>query len=229
MVNGVFKQYQIKGLEWLVFLYNNNLNGILVDEMGLGKIIQIIVFIMYFMEYKCINGFFFIIVFFLMLFNWVYEFDKWVFFVVKVFYKGFLVVRWVFVFQFWSGKFNVLLMMYEYIIKDKYIFVKICWKYMIVDEGYCMKNYYCKLMQVFNMYYVVFCCLLLIGILLQNKFFEFWVLFNFLLFIIFKSCSIFEQWFNVFFVMIGEKVDLNEEEIIFIIWCFYKVLWFFLF
>lgn len=34
MVNGKLKEYQIKGLEWLVSLYNNNLNGILADEMG---------------------------------------------------------------------------------------------------------------------------------------------------------------------------------------------------
>ena len=27
MVNGKLKEYQIKGLEWLVSLYNNNLNG----------------------------------------------------------------------------------------------------------------------------------------------------------------------------------------------------------
>ena len=39
---GKLKPYQIKGLEWLVSLYNNNLNGILADEMGLGKTIQVI-------------------------------------------------------------------------------------------------------------------------------------------------------------------------------------------
>jgi hypothetical protein len=33
MINGQLKEYQIKGLEWLLSLYNNNLNGILADEM----------------------------------------------------------------------------------------------------------------------------------------------------------------------------------------------------
>ncbi|CAF3360378.1 unnamed protein product, partial [Rotaria sp. Silwood2] len=37
LVGGMLKPYQIQGLEWLVSLYNNNLNGILADEMGLGK------------------------------------------------------------------------------------------------------------------------------------------------------------------------------------------------
>lgn len=35
LVGGTLKEYQVKGLEWLVSLYNNNLNGILADEMGL--------------------------------------------------------------------------------------------------------------------------------------------------------------------------------------------------
>ena len=36
---GELKSYQLQGLQWLVSLYNNNLNGILADEMGLGKTI----------------------------------------------------------------------------------------------------------------------------------------------------------------------------------------------
>ena len=42
LVGGQLKPYQLQGLEWLVSLYNNNLNGILADEMGLGKTIQVI-------------------------------------------------------------------------------------------------------------------------------------------------------------------------------------------
>jgi SNF2 family DNA or RNA helicase len=29
------KEYQLSGLQWMVSLYNNKLNGILADEMGL--------------------------------------------------------------------------------------------------------------------------------------------------------------------------------------------------
>lgn len=54
--------FQIKGLEWLVSLYNNNLNGILADEMGLGKTIQTIALITYLMEHKRLNGPYLIIV-----------------------------------------------------------------------------------------------------------------------------------------------------------------------
>ena len=37
LVGGTLKEYQLSGLQWLVSLYNNNLNGVLADEMGLGN------------------------------------------------------------------------------------------------------------------------------------------------------------------------------------------------
>ena len=31
------RPYQLKGIQWMVSLYQNGLNGILADQMGLGK------------------------------------------------------------------------------------------------------------------------------------------------------------------------------------------------
>ncbi|XP_060711240.1 SWI/SNF related, matrix associated, actin dependent regulator of chromatin, subfamily a, member 4a isoform X5 [Hemiscyllium ocellatum] len=224
LVNGLLKQYQVKGLEWLVSLYNNNLNGILADEMGLGKTIQTIALITYLMEHKRINGPFLIIVPLSTLSNWAYEFDKWAPSVSRISYKGSPAARRAFVPLLRSGKFNVLLTTYEYIIKDKHVLAKIRWKYMIVDEGHRMKNHHCKLTQVLNTHYVAPRRLLLTGTPLQNKLPELWALLNFLLPTIFKSCNTFEQWFNAPFAMTGEKVDLNEEETILIIRRLHKVL-----
>lgn len=36
------KDYQIRGLNWMISLYENDINGILADEMGLGKTLQTI-------------------------------------------------------------------------------------------------------------------------------------------------------------------------------------------
>ncbi|KAL4623261.1 putative global transcription activator SNF2L2 isoform X8 [Arapaima gigas] len=224
LINGMLKQYQIQGLEWMVSLYNNNLNGILADEMGLGKTIQTIALITYLMEHKRLNGPYLIIVPLSTLSNWVYELDKWAPSVVKIAYKGTPAMRRSLVPQLRSGKFNVLLTTYEYIIKDKHILAKIRWKYMIVDEGHRMKNHHCKLTQVLNTHYVAPRRLLLTGTPLQNKLPELWALLNFLLPTIFKSCSTFEQWFNAPFAMTGERVDLNEEETILIIRRLHKVL-----
>ncbi|XP_026107080.1 probable global transcription activator SNF2L2 isoform X3 [Carassius auratus] len=224
LVNGTLKHYQIQGLEWMVSLYNNNLNGILADEMGLGKTIQTIALITYLMELKRLNGPYLIIVPLSTLSNWVYELDKWAPSIVKIAYKGTPSMRRSFVPQLRSGKFNVLITTYEYIIKDKHILAKIRWKYMIVDEGHRMKNHHCKLTQVLNTHYVAPRRLLLTGTPLQNKLPELWALLNFLLPTIFKSCSTFEQWFNAPFAMTGERVDLNEEETILIIRRLHKVL-----
>ncbi|KAL7836562.1 hypothetical protein AOLI_G00278460 [Acnodon oligacanthus] len=224
LINGTLKQYQIQGLEWMVSLYNNNLNGILADEMGLGKTIQTIALITYLMEHKRLNGPYLIIVPLSTLSNWVYELDKWAPSIVKIAYKGTPSMRRSLVPQLRSGKFNVLLTTYEYIIKDKHILAKIRWKYMIVDEGHRMKNHHCKLTQVLNTHYVAPRRLLLTGTPLQNKLPELWALLNFLLPTIFKSCSTFEQWFNAPFAMTGERVDLNEEETILIIRRLHKVL-----
>ncbi len=37
LVGGELKEYQLAGLQWLLSLYNNKLNGILADEMGLVR------------------------------------------------------------------------------------------------------------------------------------------------------------------------------------------------
>ena len=41
LVGGQLRGYQLEGLQWMLSLFNNNLNGILADEMGLGKTIQV--------------------------------------------------------------------------------------------------------------------------------------------------------------------------------------------
>ncbi|KAL5021635.1 hypothetical protein ScPMuIL_000790 [Solemya velum] len=224
MVNGQMKEYQIKGLEWMVSLYNNNLNGILADEMGLGKTIQTIGLITYLMERKRINGPFLIIVPLSTLSNWMMEFDKWAPSCVKLAYKGSPNVRRTMIPQLRIGKFNVLLTTYEYVMKDKAALSKIRWKYMIIDEGHRMKNHHCKLTQVLNTHYIAPHRLLLTGTPLQNKLPELWALLNFLLPSIFKSCSTFEQWFNAPFALTMEKVELNQEETLLIIRRLHKVL-----
>lgn len=35
-INGEMRDYQLRGLNWLISLRENGINGILADEMGLG-------------------------------------------------------------------------------------------------------------------------------------------------------------------------------------------------
>lgn len=45
LTGGKLKPYQIKGVKWMISLWQNGLNGILADQMGLGKTIQTIAFL----------------------------------------------------------------------------------------------------------------------------------------------------------------------------------------
>ncbi|KAE9462633.1 hypothetical protein C3L33_05459, partial [Rhododendron williamsianum] len=45
LTGGKLKSYQLKGVKWLISLWQNGLNGILADQMGLGKTIQTIGFL----------------------------------------------------------------------------------------------------------------------------------------------------------------------------------------
>lgn len=45
LTGGQLKSYQLKGVKWLISLWQNGLNGILADQMGLGKTIQTIGFL----------------------------------------------------------------------------------------------------------------------------------------------------------------------------------------
>ena len=52
----IMKQYQLKGLQWFLNCYEQGLNGIVVDEVGLGKTIQAMEFLTHLVEENNIWG-----------------------------------------------------------------------------------------------------------------------------------------------------------------------------
>ncbi len=226
LVGGTLKEYQVKGLQWMISLYNNNLNGILADEMGLGKTIQTISLITYLIEKKKQNGPFLVIVPLSTLTNWNVEFEKWAPSVTRVVYKGPPNTRKQQQQQIRWGNFQVLLTTYEYIIKDRPVLSKIKWIHMIVDEGHRMKNANSKLSNTLTQYYNTRYRLILTGTPLQNNLPELWALLNFVLPTIFKSVKSFDEWFNTPFANTGggDKMELTEEEQLLVIRRLHKVL-----
>ncbi|ANB13236.1 RSC chromatin remodeling complex ATPase subunit STH1 [Sugiyamaella lignohabitans] len=226
LVGGTLKEYQIKGLQWMVSLYNNNLNGILADEMGLGKTIQSISLITYLIEVKKQPGPYLVIVPLSTLTNWTLEFEKWAPAVKKVVYKGPPNARKAQQGIIRMGDFQVLLTTYEYIIKDRPILSKIKWTHMIIDEGHRMKNTNSKLSSTLTQYYSSRHRLILTGTPLQNNLPELWALLNFVLPKIFNSVKTFDEWFNTPFANTGgqDKMELTEEETLLIIRRLHKVL-----
>ncbi|KAI0022033.1 SNF2 family N-terminal domain-containing protein [Xylariomycetidae sp. FL0641] len=226
LVGGTLKEYQLKGLQWMISLYNNNLNGILADEMGLGKTIQTISLITYLIERKMQQGPYLVIVPLSTLTNWNLEFEKWAPSVSRVVYKGPPTVRKQQQEKIRQGRFQVLLTTYEYIIKDRPILSKIKWFHMIIDEGHRMKNSNSKLSATISQYYSTRFRLILTGTPLQNNLTELWAMLNFVLPNIFKSVKTFDEWFNTPFANTGgqDKMELNEEEQILVIRRLHKVL-----
>ncbi|KAI9791982.1 MAG: hypothetical protein M1816_003251 [Peltula sp. TS41687] len=226
LVGGTLKEYQIKGLQWMISLYNNNLNGILADEMGLGKTIQTISLITYLVEKKKQNGPFLVIVPLSTLTNWNLEFEKWAPSIKRIVYKGAPNVRKQQQSTMRWGDFQVLLTTYEFIIKDRPVLSKIKWVHMIIDEGHRMKNSRSKLSSTLSTYYISRYRLILTGTPLQNNLPELWALLNFVLPTIFKSVKSFDEWFNTPFANTGgqDKMELTEEEQLLIIRRLHKVL-----
>ncbi|KAI1419044.1 SNF2 family N-terminal domain-containing protein [Xylaria sp. FL1777] len=226
LVGGTLKEYQLKGLQWMLSLYNNNLNGILADEMGLGKTIQTISLVTYLIERKMQQGPYLVIVPLSTLTNWNLEFEKWAPSVSRVVYKGPPNARKQQQEKIRQGTFQVLLTTYEYIIKDRPILSKIKWFHMIIDEGHRMKNSNSKLSATISQYYSTRFRLILTGTPLQNNLSELWAMLNFVLPNIFKSVKTFDEWFNTPFANTGgqDKMELNEEEQILVIRRLHKVL-----
>ncbi|XP_058763743.1 probable ATP-dependent DNA helicase CHR12 [Vicia villosa] len=214
---GELRPYQIEGLQWMLSLFNNNLNGILADEMGLGKTIQTISLIAYLLEYKGVTGPFLIVAPKAVLPNWVSEFSTWAPSITAVLYDGRMDERKAIREELSrEGKFHVLITHYDLIMRDKAFLKKIYWKYLIVDEGHRLKNHECALARTLDSSYHIERRLLLTGTPIQNSLQELWSLLNFLLPSIFNSVQNFEDWFNAPF---ADRVDvsLTDEEQLLII------------
>ncbi|OIT24296.1 PREDICTED: probable ATP-dependent DNA helicase CHR12 [Nicotiana attenuata] len=212
---GELRPYQLEGLQWMLSLFNNNLNGILADEMGLGKTIQTISLIAYLIENKGVTGPYLIVAPKAVLPNWITEFSTWAPSIDAVLYDGRLEERKALREELTGeGRFSVLITHYDLIMRDKAFLKKIHWHYLIIDEGHRLKNHECALARTLVSGYRIRRRLLLTGTPIQNSLQELWSLLNFLLPNIFNSVENFEEWFNAPF---ADKCDVSltdEEELL---------------
>lgn len=75
LTGGKLKPYQIKGVKWMISLWQNGLNGILADQMGLGKTIQTIGFLAH-LKGNGLDGPYLVIAPLSTLSNWVNEISR---------------------------------------------------------------------------------------------------------------------------------------------------------
>uniref|UniRef100_A0A8C4MMU7 Chromodomain helicase DNA binding protein 9 n=1 Tax=Equus asinus asinus TaxID=83772 RepID=A0A8C4MMU7_EQUAS len=205
------REYQLEGLNWLLFNWYNRRNCILADEMGLGKTIQSITFL-YEILLTGIRGPFLIIAPLSTIANWEREFRTWTDINVVV-YHGSLISRqmiqqYEMYFRDSQGRiirgayrFQAIITTFEMILGGCGELNAIEWRCVIIDEAHRLKNKNCKLLEglkLMNLEHKV----LLTGTPLQNTVEELFSLLHFLEPLRFPSESTFMQEFG----------DLKTEE-----------------
>uniref|UniRef100_F7FAD4 SWI/SNF related, matrix associated, actin dependent regulator of chromatin, subfamily a, member 1 n=1 Tax=Monodelphis domestica TaxID=13616 RepID=F7FAD4_MONDO len=193
---GTLRDYQVRGLNWMISLYENGVNGILADEMGLGKTLQTIALLGYLKHYRNIPGPHMVLVPKSTLHNWMNEFKRWVPSLRAVCLIGDKDARAAFIRDvMMPGEWDVCVTSYEMVIKEKSVFKKFNWRYLVIDEAHRIKNEKSKLSEIVREFKTTN-RLLLTGTPLQNNLHELWALLNFLLPDVFNSADDFDSWFD---------------------------------
>ncbi|KAK6173102.1 hypothetical protein SNE40_016626 [Patella caerulea] len=194
--SGEMRDYQVRGLNWMISLYENGINGILADEMGLGKTLQTISLLGYMKHYRSIPSPHLVICPKSTLSNWVNEFKRWCPSLRTVCMIGSQEQRAEIIRDtLLPGEWDVCITSYEMVIREKSVFKKFNWRYLVIDEAHRIKNEKSKLSEIVREFKSTN-RLLLTGTPLQNNLHELWALLNFLLPDVFNSADDFDSWFN---------------------------------
>ncbi|KAM3622048.1 uncharacterized protein V6R79_019762 [Siganus canaliculatus] len=183
------REYQLEGMNWLLFNWYNRKNCILADEMGLGKTIQSITFL-YEIFSMGIRGPFLIIAPLSTITNWEREFRTWTHMNVIVYHGSQISRQMILQYEMFYRdpqgntipgilKFHGVITTFEMIMADCPELKKLHWRCVVIDEAHRLKNRNCKLLEglkLMNLEHKV----LLTGTPLQNSVEELFSLLNFL-------------------------------------------------
>uniref|UniRef100_A0ACD5X3N5 Uncharacterized protein n=1 Tax=Avena sativa TaxID=4498 RepID=A0ACD5X3N5_AVESA len=210
LTGGKLKSYQIKGVKWLISLWQNGLNGILADQMGLGKTIQTIGFLAH-LKGNGLHGPYMVIAPLSTLSNWLNELSRFAPSLAGLIYHGTkdarTELRRKHMPKTIGPDFPIIITSYEMAMYDARLLANYKWKYVVVDEGHRLKNTKCKLLRELRRI-PMDNKLLLTGTPLQNNLAELWSLLNFILPDIFSSHEEFESWFD----FSGKGDEEHQEE-----------------
>ena len=146
--HGTLREYQHIGLDWLVSMYEHNLNGILADEMGLGKTVMTIALLGHLACQKGIWGPHLIVVPTSVMINWEVEFKRWLPGLKILCYYGSSKERKL-KRAGWSkpNSFHVCITSYKLAVQDHRSFRRKNWHYLILDEGIPCSILHCSDLQ----------------------------------------------------------------------------------
>ncbi len=184
VVGGSLRDYQRKGVEWLLYMYKNRTNAILADEMGLGKTLQTIAFLAALRE-RGLGGPHLVTVPLSVLGSWKSEFQRWC--------PDMRVVRLHSADKAERERlrsrlthdlesYDVVLTTYDLIKVPEMrstLATRVAWRCLVLDEGHKVKNYDSQISQAMRRVRAEF-TLLLTGTPLQNNLLELWSMLAFL-------------------------------------------------
>ncbi|XP_068456594.1 chromodomain-helicase-DNA-binding protein 8 isoform X1 [Clinocottus analis] len=185
----ILREYQLEGVNWLLFNWYNRQNCILADEMGLGKTIQSITLLSE--EYAAgVQGPFLIIAPLSTITNWEREFSTWTDMNAIVYHGSLASRQMIQQYEMYfkddkehlipgAYKFDALITTFEMVLSDCPELREISWRCVIIDEAHRLKNRNCKLLDSLKMLDVEH-KVLLTGTPLQNTVEELFSLLHFL-------------------------------------------------
>ncbi|KAG8570771.1 hypothetical protein GDO81_011410 [Engystomops pustulosus] len=187
--NNSLREYQLEGVNWLLFNWYNTRNCILADEMGLGKTIQSITFL-YEIYLKGIHGPFLVIAPLSTIPNWEREFRTWTELNVVVYHGSQASRKTIQLYEMYfkdaqgraiknAHRFHAIITTFEMILTDCPELRNIHWRCVVIDEAHRLKNRNCKLLEGLKMMDLEH-KVLLTGTPLQNTVEELFSLLNFL-------------------------------------------------
>ncbi|ETO13280.1 TATA-binding protein-associated factor [Reticulomyxa filosa] len=168
------RPYQKEGLNWLLFLHDYCLHGILADDMGLGKTLQTLLILVYSYYHDSANSHVpsLVVCPSTVIWHWKHEVEK--------FFKP-NVLNFLFVYSIALKRVNGSKKKKKrHLLKDIEKMRKYQWQYYILDEGHTIKNTKTKLtlaVKILNSKHR----LILSGTPIQNNVLELWSLFDFLM------------------------------------------------
>lgn len=204
---GTLKNYQLVGVNWLISLNEIGVNGILADQMGLGKTIQTIAFLGYLLEHKGRRGPYLIVGPTTVMGNWMRELKKWlpdlraVKLLARKEYRYEIFEKYI-----RPRKFDIIVTSYEGVNICKKELSKINWHYLIVDEAHRLKNEHSMFSRNIRNYRKDF-VLLITGTPIQNNIHELWALLNFIMPDLFDDSEVFDTYSNF-----DESLSEKERE-----------------
>ncbi|XP_056389152.1 E1A-binding protein p400-like isoform X2 [Hyla sarda] len=141
LLHGKLRDYQMIGLDWLARQYKKNLNGILADEAGLGKNVQVIALLAHLASSEGLWGPHLIVVRSCNVLKWELELKRWCPSLKLLLYFGsqreLRRKR-----QRWDepNNFHVCITSYKQLFKGLQAFMKMRWKYLVLDEVHQLRN-----------------------------------------------------------------------------------------